>query len=139
MVGDGGRLYAPADQPILSQPLMLLREQPPWHIPSPRAFHYDRRVYEAVLYRLQGELLLTRLVELNSAAESCFQQALHVARRQCAKSLGLRVAMRLSRLGLRQGKRVAAWQLLATVYNWFTEGYETVDLQEARTLRAGLA
>ena len=83
--------------------------------------------------------MLARLVEPDSEAESCFQQALYVARRQCAKSLELRAAMSLSRLWLRQGKRVEAHQLLAAVYDWFTEGYETVDLQEARTLLAGLA
>ena len=97
------------------------------------------RVYQAELYRLRGELLLARLVEPNSAAESCFQQALHVARRQCTKSLELRAAMSLSRLWLRQDKRVETQQLLTAVYNWFTEGFETADLQEARILLAGLA
>ena len=83
--------------------------------------------------------MLARLVEPDPEAEICFQQALDVARRQCAKSLELRAAMSLSRLWLRQGKRVEARQLLAAVYNWFTEGFETADLQEARTLLAGLA
>jgi len=62
-----------------------------------------------------------------------------VARRQHAKSLELRAAMSLSRMWLRQGKQVEARQLLAAVYNWFTEGFEKADLQEARTLLAELA
>jgi predicted ATPase len=97
------------------------------------------RVYQAELYRLQGELLLARLAAHEPEAESCFQQTLDVARRQHAKSLELRGAMSLSRLWLRQGKRIEARQLLAAVYKWFTEGLETADLQEARTLLAGLA
>jgi predicted ATPase len=61
-----------------------------------------------------------------------------VARRQHAKSLKLRAAVSLSRLWQRQGKHIEAPQLLAAVYNWFTEGFETADLQEARMLLAGL-
>lgn len=94
---------------------------------------------EAELYRLRGELLPVCLVVPNSEAESCFQQALHVACSQGVQSLSLGAAMRLSHLWLRQGKRVHARQLFAAVYNWFTEGFETADLQEARTLLAGLA
>jgi predicted ATPase len=97
------------------------------------------RVYEAELFRFRGELLLARLVEADPEAEICFQQALDMARRQHAKSLELRTAMSLSRLWLRQGKEVEARQLLAAVYNWFTEGFEMADLQEARTLLAKLA
>jgi predicted ATPase len=67
-------------------------------------------------------------------AEACFQQALAVARRQQAKSLELRAAMSLSRLWQRQGKRVEARELLAEIYGWFTEGFDTADLQEARAL-----
>ena len=67
-------------------------------------------------------------------AEACFQQALVVARRQQAKSLELRTAMSLSRLWQRQGKRIEARELLAEVYGWFTEGFDTADLQEAKAL-----
>ena len=67
-------------------------------------------------------------------AEECFQQALDVARQQQAKSWELRAAMSLSRLWQRQGKRDAARQLLAPIYGWFTEGFDTADLQEARVL-----
>jgi predicted ATPase len=62
------------------------------------------------------------------------QQALAVARRQQAKSWELRAATSLARLWQRQGKRDAARQLLADVYSWFTEGLDTADLQEAKTL-----
>jgi predicted ATPase len=66
--------------------------------------------------------------------ETCFRQALDVARRQQAKSLELRAAISLSRLWQRQGKRDTARQLLADVYGWFTEGFETTDLQDAKAL-----
>jgi predicted ATPase len=72
-------------------------------------------------------------------AETCFQQALTVARRQQAKSLELRAAMSLARLWQHQGKRAAAHELLAPVYGWFTEGFDTADLREARALLDELA
>ena len=68
------------------------------------------------------------------SAEACFQHALTIARRQQAKSFELRAAMSLSRLWQRQGRRDAARQLLAEVYGWFTEGFDTADLQEAKAL-----
>jgi predicted ATPase len=68
-------------------------------------------------------------------AETCFQQALATARRQQAKSLELRAAtMSLSRLWQQQGKWHEACELLAPVYGWFTEGFDTADLQEAKAL-----
>jgi predicted ATPase len=73
------------------------------------------------------------------AAEACFQQALDVARRQQARSLELRAAMSLSRLWQRHGKRDEARDLLVPLYGWFTEGFDTVDLQEARALLDELA
>jgi adenylate cyclase len=69
-----------------------------------------------------------------STAEECFQQALDIARRQHARSLELRAAMSLGRLWQRQGKRTEAYQLLAGIYGWFTEGFDTADLQEAKAL-----
>jgi len=99
------------------------------------------RFWEAELYRLKGELLLahadTRQTWLE--AEACFQQALEVARHQQARSWELRAAMSLARLWQRQRKHDAARQLLAEVYNWFTEGFDTADLQEARALLEELA
>jgi predicted ATPase len=95
------------------------------------------RRWEAELYRLKGELLLHAECGVQNAAltaEACFQQALDVARQQQAKSWELRAAMSLSRLWQRQGKSDAARQLLAPIYGWFTEGFDTADLQEARAL-----
>jgi predicted ATPase len=71
--------------------------------------------------------------------EACFQQALDLARRQQAKSLELRAATSLARLWHSQGKRQEAYGLLAPVYNWFTEGFDTADLQEAKQLLDELA
>jgi predicted ATPase len=119
---------------------------------------------EAELYRLKGELLLlqatgrggpdkapidpSRVAEaevgatgrlpLRAEAEACFRQALTIARHQQAKSWELRAAMSLARLWQQQGKRTAAHDLLAPVYGWFTEGFDTADLQEARALLEAL-
>jgi predicted ATPase len=94
---------------------------------------------EAELYRMQGELLLRRAVPDALQAEACFQQALAVAQRQQAKAWELRTAMSLSRLWQQQGKRAAARALLAPIYGWFTEGFDTPDLQEAKALLDALA
>jgi predicted ATPase len=67
-------------------------------------------------------------------AEACFRRALEIARSQQAKSLELRAAMSLSQLWQRQGKRDEARQLLVPIYRWFTEGFDTTDLQEAKAL-----
>ena len=88
---------------------------------------------EAELYRLKGELLLQQAPGSSGEAEACFRQALDVARRQQAKSWELRAATSLARLW-QQGKRADAYELLAPVYGWFTEGFDTVDLQEAKAL-----
>jgi predicted ATPase len=94
--------------------------------------------WEAELYRLQGDLLLHQTPDAQHA-EACFCQALTTARRQQAKSLELRAAMSLARLWQRQGKRAEARQMLAEVYGWFTEGFDTADLQEAKALLDALA
>jgi predicted ATPase len=96
--------------------------------------HSEQRYYGAELYRLKGELLLARSPAPRAEAEACFQRALAIARRQQAKSLELRAAMSLSRLWQQQGKRDEARQLLAEIYGWFTEGFDTADLQEAKAL-----
>jgi class 3 adenylate cyclase/predicted ATPase len=90
--------------------------------------------WEAELYRLQGDLLLQQTVPDIQQAEVCFCQALATARRQQAKSLELRAAMSLARLWQRQGKRVEARRMLVEVYGWFSEGFDTADLREARAL-----
>jgi predicted ATPase len=99
----------------------------------------ESRWYWAELYRLKGTLLLQQTVPDTSQAEASFQQALAIARRQQAKSWELRAATSLARLWQQQGKRQEARELLAPVYNWFTEGFDTADLQEARTLLEELA
>jgi class 3 adenylate cyclase/predicted ATPase len=103
--------------------------------------------YEAELYRLKGALLLQSEVPDPTSEgcqrhavemEACFRQALDIARRQQAKSLELRAAMSLARLLQAQAKRAEARQLLSESYGWFTEGFDTTDLQEAKTLIAAL-
>jgi predicted ATPase len=88
----------------------------------------------AEAHRLQGELVLHQAMPEVSRAETCFQQALTVARRQQAKSWELRAAMSLSRLWQQQGKQTEAQALLAPIYGWFSEGFDTADLQEAKAL-----
>jgi len=85
-------------------------------------------------YRLQGEFLLRLATPDLADAEACFHHALNIARRQQAKSLELRAATNLARLWQHQGKRAAAHQLLADVHGWFTEGFNTADLEEAKVL-----
>jgi DNA-binding winged helix-turn-helix (wHTH) protein/predicted ATPase len=107
------------------------------------------RHYEAELYRLKGDLTLAQSsVHLASSvtnpnsptpdpqtqAETCFLKAIEIARRQQAKSLELRATMSLARLWQQQGKTEAARQELAEIYSWFTEGFDTKDLQEAKAL-----
>ena len=101
--------------------------------------HTGERYWEAELYRLQGEFILQQPVANELRAESCFHQALALARRQHAKSLELRAAMSLARLWQRQGKRAEARTLLTPLYGWFTEGFDTADLQDARALVDALA
>ena len=117
------------------------------------------RFYEAELHRLKGTLTLkqfgvrslefgvpnpqplilntqppTPSPQAEAEAEACFQKAIDIARRQSAKSLELRAVMSLSRLWQRQGKRDEAHKMLAEIYGWFTEGFDTKDLQEAKAL-----
>ncbi|MBI2486824.1 MAG: AAA family ATPase [Deltaproteobacteria bacterium] len=94
----------------------------------------EERYYEAELYRLKGELLLALSAENQADAETCFRQAIDVARQQCAKSLELRAVMSLSRLWHEQGKKEEAREMLAESYGWFTEGFDTRDLKEAKEL-----
>ena len=117
----------------------------------------ERRL-EAELYRLKGQLLLNDehgtlndelktssvqrsafSIQRSEEAEACFLKAIEVARQQQAKSLELRAVVGLSRLWQHQEKREEARQMLAEVYSWFTEGFDTADLQEAKTLLEELA
>ena len=129
----------------------------------------SERIWEAELYRLKGELLLndesndklgtqnaerqTKTPDMSSVhrssfsfiihrseeAEACFQRAISIARMQQAKSLELRAVVSLARLWQQQEKKGQARHMLADVYNWFTEGFETADLQEAKALLGELA
>jgi predicted ATPase len=98
----------------------------------------EARWWDAELSRLKGVLLLQLPSPEVSQAEVCFHQALAVARRQQAKALELRAALSLSRLWQQQGQQEAACDLLAPLYAWFTEGLDTPDLQEAKTLLAAI-
>jgi predicted ATPase len=95
---------------------------------------HEERSWEAEVHRLRGVLLLRQPGTPQEEAEACFQRALDVARHQQAKSLELRAAMSLARLWQQQGKRAEAQELLAPIYGWFTEGFDTADLQEAQAL-----
>jgi tetratricopeptide (TPR) repeat protein len=94
--------------------------------------------YTAELYRLKGELLLMCPIPDKPQAATCFQQALEVARRQEAKSWELRAAMSLSRLWQSQHRCAEAREWLAPIYGWFTEGFDTADLKEAKALLAAV-
>jgi predicted ATPase len=89
-------------------------------------------------HRLQGELLLRQAAPDVAQADACFQQALAIARRQQAKFWELRMAMRLSWLCQQQGKQEETYETLAPLYGWFTEGFDTADLQEAKALLEAL-
>ena len=92
------------------------------------------RWVEAELHRLKGELLLQKPSDNSAEAETCFQKALDIARQQQAKSWELRAATSLARLRQSQGRCQEAYDQLAPVYGWFTEGFDTADLQEAKFL-----
>ena len=95
-----------------------------------------QRLWDAELQRLEGVALvgLNRLDD----AQGAFEEALGVARRQQAKSYELRAATSLARLWDERGRRAEARDLLAPIYNWFTEGFDTADLKEAKELLDGL-
>jgi predicted ATPase len=98
----------------------------------------EERWWSAEVARLRGVLLLQQTMPQQAEAEAWLQRALNIARAQQAKSLELRAAMSLSRLWQQQGKRDKAHALLAPVYSWFTEGFDTADLQEAKMLPEAL-
>jgi len=97
------------------------------------------RQAEAELHRVKGDLLLALTTPEQAGAEASFRDALGVARRQSAKTYELRAATSLGRLWQQQGRKQEARDLLAPVYDWFTEGFDTRDLKEAKTLLEELA
>ena len=125
-----GEAYGKAGQP--REGLAVLREDP--------ALGEDReeRCWEADLYRIKGELLLDSGSDV-AEVEVLFNKAIEIARCQKAKSIELRGAMSLARLWQQQSKGPEARQLLADIYNWFTEGFETADLKAARQLLSELS
>ena len=92
------------------------------------------RWWEAELHRLKGNLLLVVSSNNYHQAEACFNKAMDIARHQGAKTLELRTAMSLGRLWRIMGKKEKARQLVAKNYAWFTEGFDTPDLKEAKRL-----
>jgi len=105
----------------------------------------EERFWEAEIYRLKGELLLTvedrepsydavKGMQDSESPEGCFLKAIEIARRQAGKSLELRATVSLARLWQQQGKTGEARHMLAAVYGWFTEGFDTIDLQQAKAL-----
>lgn len=99
----------------------------------------EERFCEAEVHRLKGELLLQQSPDNHQDAEACFQKAIDSARQQGAKSWELRAATSLARLWQSQGKQTEACDLLAPVYNWFTEGFDTADLKDAKALLEALS
>ena len=99
---------------------------------------HEEHWYEAELYRIQGDVLLRHLPDEGVQAEASFQRSLAVSRRQHARSWELRAAMSLSQLWQQQDKQKEAFELLAPIYAWFTEGFETADLKEAKALLSEL-
>ena len=125
-----GEAYGHVGQPqdglaVVAEALILVRQ-------------IGEHLYEAELHRLKGELTLQQSQDAGEV-ESCFSKAIEVARRQQAKSLELRAATSLARLWQGQGKKEEARELLAPVYNWFTEGFDTADLKDAKALLDGLS
>jgi predicted ATPase len=95
--------------------------------------------FEAEVHRSTGEIALKSAEPEAAKAEAHFERALAIAREQRANSLELRAAMSMARLWRDQGKRRQARDLLAPVYSWFTEGFDTLDLKEAKALLKELA
>ena len=102
-------------------------------------------MYEAELYRLKGELTFQqeskeqRAGRRKQEVEECFRKAIEIAQKQQAKSLELRATVSLARLWQQQNKQHEAHSMLSDIYNWFTEGFDTRDLQEAKALLEDLA
>jgi len=100
--------------------------------------HEDRH-YEPEAHRLKGELLLKQNDSNTEEAQNCFQRAVEIARKQSAKSFELRATTSIARLLAKQGCRDEARTMLADIYGWFTEGFATADLKDAKALLDELA
>jgi predicted ATPase len=100
---------------------------------------HEERHHEAEIHRLKGELLLRQDDSNAAEAQSCYERAIAIARKQSAKSWELRAAMSLERLLRDTGRRDEARTMLAEIYGWFTEGFDTADLKDAKALLDELA
>jgi predicted ATPase len=98
------------------------------------ADEHENRYYEAETHRLKGELLLKQDDSNTAEAQRCFERAIEIACKQSAKSWELRATMSLARLLAKQGRRDEARTMLADIYGWFTEGFDTADLKDAKAL-----
>jgi predicted ATPase len=98
------------------------------------ADEHEIRAFEAEIHRLKGELLLRQNDSNAVEAQSCYERAIEIARRQNGKSLELRATMSFARLLDKQGRRAEARTMLAEIYGWFTEGFDTADLKDAKAL-----
>ena len=94
----------------------------------------EERYYEPGIHRVRGEVLLRQDGSNVEKAENCFRRAIEIARKQSGKSLELRATTSLARLLAKQGRRDEARAMLADIYNWFTEGFDTADLKDAKAL-----
>jgi predicted ATPase/DNA-binding winged helix-turn-helix (wHTH) protein len=103
------------------------------------ADEHEIRHYQPEMYRLKGELLLKQDGAKAAEAQGCFRRAIEIARNQSAKSAELRATISLARLLDRQGKRAEAHAMLNEIHNWFTEGFDTADLKDAKALLEQLA
>jgi len=98
------------------------------------ADEHENRAYETETHRVRGELLLKQDHSNAAEAQRCFERAIEIARKQSAKSFELRATTNLARLLAKQGKRDEALAMLAEIYSWFTEGFDTADLKDAKAL-----
>jgi predicted ATPase/class 3 adenylate cyclase len=134
----GGTVYVPAWRPCLAKTYANIgRFDEAWRCIGEAITAVGRtkeRLWEAEAHRAAGEIALTSPEPDATKAETYFHRALAVARQQQAKSWELRVAMSMARLWRDQGKRQQAHDLLAPVYGWFTEGFDTLDLKQAKAL-----
>ena len=98
------------------------------------ADEHEDRFYEPEIHRLRGELLLKQDQSNVPEAQRCFERAIEIARKQSAKSWELRATISLARLLAKQGHRAETRTMLADIYGWFTEGFDTADLKDAKAL-----
>jgi predicted ATPase len=131
MIADLAQAHASAGQ--IDEGLALIAEAQEFEAKT------GERNSHAAWRRIKGELLLARTPPDPAGAEAAFREALEVARRQSRKVMELRAATSLARLWQQQGRKQEARELLAPVYDWFTEGFDTQDLKDAKALLEELA